>query len=218
MAIGENGTPEKPARKKPKHQEDKRAFLPPLNLENLKWDSEHRAGSLEKAFCRATDRAGRALDTYSNSINKYKWRAKLVRRFQLILITSAGILLLVSTGWVNESGKPYVSTAFSAILFAVAAGLVAWDHFFGYSSSWMRYTKSHRRLSMIVNTFQIEWQSEISEFDHTPTHEQVKYALDKVLKKFQNKVDTMLLQETMEWIAEFTRQLSKLDEGPEKKA
>lgn len=43
MAIGENGTPEKPARKKPKHQEDKRAFLPPLNLENLKWDSEHRA-------------------------------------------------------------------------------------------------------------------------------------------------------------------------------
>lgn len=130
-----------------------------------------------------------------------KKRASLTLRAAAIVLASLGglqpLLALAHTG-VNWAAWGY-------LLFGAAAACIAFDQFFGLSSTWMRCMVAAQRLQARLEEFQYAWSAA---YATGPAPLADRLAL---LRAFSQDVRDIVLADTTEWEREFQSRLNGLE-------
>jgi hypothetical protein len=120
-----------------------------------------------------------------------------------------GVLPLVS------SSVHGVNPNLGYILLAVAAGCVAFDHFFGLSSGWMRDMAAVQSLQGRLARFQLDWarwqaaQAGVLGGEAASSAEAVCAALD-LIDGLMTSMTQVTDAETTQWITDFTSSVAAL--------
>ncbi|MFZ2170786.1 MAG: DUF4231 domain-containing protein [Methylococcaceae bacterium] len=194
---------------KPKHSNKSTSDLQPAMSSELYWDEEHRRQSLEVVYKRAEDHALSAIDWYLHAKRSKKNCAQFLRLGTIASSAIAGLLPLLSQ--IYQAQLSSLSPAWTTIALGVAGVLMAIDKFFGCSSAWMRFIAAEHRIRQALHGFQMDYDIEKSKWeDNQPNSEQAQAVLSSC-KTFIYQVDTIILQETNEWLVEFQNAIMQKD-------
>jgi hypothetical protein len=193
--------------------------LRPVPRSDLKWDTEHAEASLNSLFEQAEQHGVRAINWYLNAKRPKKLIAQGLRLGAIGAAAIAGILPMLSQILVTSSDQLLLfQPVWASIALGVAALLVAIDHFFGFSSGWMRFITTEHQIRQILHEFQLDYDIERATWQgKPPTPEQVQSVLQRC-KSFLIQVDEIIRQETEQWVTEFQSALKRIDEAAMAKA
>lgn len=136
---------------------------------------------------------------------KANWSRSL-RALSVILATAGGAIPVAAL----SAGRPVVGN-WGFVLLALAAGCLAYDRFFGYSSAWLRYMSAAISLRGQLSDFQLGWVKEMAALgSREPSAEEVMVLVDLV-RSFVHEVNETIRDETRSWLAEFSTNLSELE-------
>ncbi|GAB3894237.1 SLATT domain-containing protein [Kibdelosporangium lantanae] len=119
---------------------------------------------------------------------KARW-SKALRAASVMLATLGGVVPAAALA----TGRPELGN-WGFIILALAAGCLAYDRFFGYSSAWQRYMQTAMVLRARLVEFQLSWRRENDE---------------NLIHSFATTVNDIISAETDSWVAEFTKHLSE---------
>ncbi|MEU5782127.1 SLATT domain-containing protein [Micromonospora lupini] len=143
-------------------------------------------------------------------------RDKAVRRRVSRVLRGCAILLGIAGGVV-----PLVSAASAGsgaswgyVLLATAGGCLAFDHFFGLSSAWMRDIATAQALQRALTEFRLDWATaELSTATATEDRE-----FDLVVRRRETLIRALVMRtaelveaETDEWLSEFRSNIGDLN-------
>ena len=172
--------------------------------------SNDQAQALEQMSAWAESRTVETIDWYLRDKRTKRWSSRLLRGASIALAVTGGVLPLVSssTGSVNPN--------LGYIFLAVAAGCVAFDHFFGLSSGWMRDIAALQALQSRLARYHLDlarWQStEASALlgsDQEAADEATALGLD-LISDLLADLAQVTESETTQWIAEFSNSMAAL--------
>jgi hypothetical protein len=98
------------------------------------------------------------------------------------------------------------------VALGLAAAILGFDKFFGFSSAWMRYMLTQIRLQKKFAEFQLEWLKRRSFVGKDLSKEQAQ-ELFSFLQAFQVDLLAEVEQEIQSWVAEFQSNLLQLDKA-----
>jgi hypothetical protein len=156
---------------------------------------DHPATTLELLRAWAERNATEARDWYLRDKSFKRAGSRLLRALAILLGVAGGLAPLLAAA-VDGSGS------WGYILLAAAAGCVAFDHFFGLSSGWMRDMTTARALERRLAAFRFAWAAANVEAAFGADHATVKLGLELV-EKLATEVADLVDAETTEWITEF---------------
>ena len=189
--------------------------LQPATSIELHWDEEHRRHSLDAVYKRAEDHALNAIDWYLHAKRSKKNCAQFLRIGMIGSSAIAGLLPLLSQ--IYQSQLSSLSPAWTTIALGVAGVLMAIDKYFGCTNAWMRFIAAEHRIRQALHEFQMDYDLEQSKWaDNIPTSEQAQTMLS-CCKVFISQVDTLILQETNEWLVEFQNAIKQKNEPAQAK-
>ena len=195
---------------KPKRPNKPGNDLQPAMSSELFWDEEHRRQSLEVVYKRAEDHALSTIDWYLHAKRRKKNCAQFIRLGTIASSAVAGLLPLLSQ--IYQAQLSSLSPAWTTIALGVAGVLMAFDKFFGCSNAWMRFIATEHRIRQALHEFQMDYDIEQSKWENNlPNSEQAQVVLG-CCKTFISQVDTIILQETNEWLVEFQNAIKQKDE------
>jgi hypothetical protein len=181
----------------------------------LFWDDENRRQSLEVVYKRAENHALSAIDWYLHAKGSKKNCAQFLRLGTIASSAIAGLLPLLSQIYQNQLSS--LSPAWTTIALGVAGVLMAIDKFFGCSNAWMRFIATEHRIRQALHEFQMDYDMEQSKWEgNLPNSEQAQVVLGRC-KTFISQVDTIILQETNEWLVEFQNAITQKEEPAQAK-
>lgn len=184
----------------------------PDNLGELDWSESGRRESVALLKTYVTHRATGALAYYQYAKKPKKKWAIWLRMASLIFAGLAGIIPIISQLFVNAQGGPLVQPAWASIALALAAGALAIDRFFGYSTAWMRFMNSELKVRRSLDAFELEWESARSAWaGREPSNEQVQEMIGRA-SRFLVEVSEIVREETEQWMSEFREAMRQLDE------
>jgi len=135
---------------------EKHKNITPKDLGLLSWDSEEEKQSSIQIFYQSVQsHYTEVIRWYTHRKDEKQQRAKLLRAISIILTTIAATGLVVTAMCAGKSWAPNIGIVSSAIL-VISAGVVAFDRFFGYSSSWIRFILTSLILQKKLNGFQAQ--------------------------------------------------------------
>lgn len=141
----------------------------------------------------------------SEKKSKASWSRSL-RVLAVIFATAGGVLPLISVG-TNQTRYAF----WGYPLLAAAAGCVAIDRAFGFSSSWMRYLTAATALQKLLLRHQLRWAEMRMDYGNADiSAAQFKDALDE-LRDFADSVADVVVGETQNWVNEFRGHFSQLE-------
>jgi len=188
-----------------------RGDLPPvprLDISAEQW-LDH-AQALDRFRAWAEDRATEAIRWYLRDKQAKRWASRLLRAAAVVTGVSGGVLPLIS-GSVHG-----INPNLGYIVLAVAAGCVAFDHFFGLSSGWMRDIAALQALQGRLGRFQLDWARwQAAQTGATGSSawaapgEAVVAALD-LIDELVTGVAQVTEAETSQWITDFTSSVATL--------
>jgi len=191
----------------PENQEKDLYFQP---LPELSWAPEDQVDSFEKIAQYVSGEAQSAIKWYLEKKQSKKAWAQLLRFLAIIATTAAGFLPLFAEIYAVD-GRPLVSPAWASVALVIAAALIGLDHFFGFSSAWMRFLTTEMKIRQILHEFLMDWEIQRSILKgQNPTDQQVREILSR-FKSFLYQVDTLLNDETNLWVEEFSVALREVD-------
>lgn len=97
------------------------------------------------------------------------------------------------------------------LLIATAAGCVAMDRFFGYSSGWIRYITTAIALEKSLEEFRLEWERHIARLRGAAPGEMQLDQLIQTCETFSLAIHRQVEQETKAWVTEFESNLAQLE-------
>lgn len=190
--------------------------LIPKPIQQINWDEEHLDESLVSVFQHVVQDAKGAIDWYMKARKPKKYGGLIIRGSAVILVAAAGLLPLVAALLKPEGTVPppaWQNPLVASLFLGVAAALVAFDRFFGFSSAWMRFMTAELNLRNALEEFEIDWYAlQAARRGQQPTPEQVVQHLDRC-KVFVGKINEIVNNETKVWVEEFTSSLSQVDEA-----
>lgn len=165
-----------------------------------------------------TEKALKALYEYAESEaiqkiewyhQKKQWKATMSRALRLMVIGLFSLGCLV----------PIVKAAFPAVasiqperfdfgqagylLIALAAGFLALDRFFGYSTGWVRYVTTAMEIEKSLEAYRMEWTRVTAKNASQPYRTDVIDRLIRLSKDFVLSTLANVEQETKVWASEF---------------
>ena len=183
------------------------ATWPDISAEEWAADA---AGALAKLREAAEQRALEAIGWYASDKRNKRWSSRLLRAAAVVAGVAGGVFPLISR---TVDG---VNPNLGYIFLAAAAGLVAFDHFFGTSSGWMRDTAAMQALQGRLARFQLDWTRWQAEqagtvpvvAPRTPA-EGTAAALD-LIAGLVTSVSELTEAETAQWITDFSTSVAAL--------
>lgn len=188
-----------------------------LKIQELKWSTEQEIQmSISALYQYAEASANVAINWYGR---KKKSKAKMswiLRAVAIFLTTLGGLTPIISALGGSTvklmDGQVNVYVGQLGYLFlGLAAGCIAFDRFFGFSSGWMRYISTKMILEKELSEFRFDWAMMIAKLGkQSPTAEQVQLIIQR-LKEFLVLVNSNVENETTTWIAEFKSSLADIE-------
>ena len=151
-----------------------------------------------------------------NSIAWYQKRRRVKRvvgvglRAGAIFLTAFAGLLPILDNVFTIAIKPEWLT----IALAIAALLLTYDHFGGFTSGWIRYMIAQQHIERLQHQFIMDWEiwrAKINPSENMSAAEPLRLARD-----FLVAVDTVINDETQEWATEFRSALREIEKAAKK--
>ena len=138
-----------------------------------------------------------------------KWPKRLSQGSRLLAIVATaigGLIPLLTAGIIDASRGSW-----GYVALAVAGTLVTIDKFFGYSSTWMRFTVSATELETALATFRLDWAKLLAGHcgKRIPCAEAGVF-IDRA-RALVERVRKEIEEETAEWVAEYRSSLAALE-------
>lgn len=141
-------------------------------------------------------------------------RDKAVRRMISRLLRGCAILLGVAGGVVPlvSAASAVSGASWGYVLLAMAGGCLAFDHFFGLSSAWMRDIATAQALQRALTEFRLDWAT--TELGTVTAAREA----DAVIRRREELIRVLVLRrvelveaETGEWLSEFRSNIGDLN-------
>jgi SMODS and SLOG-associating 2TM effector domain 2 len=193
--------------------EESKDLTIPATSAAFAWDTADVEGSLSRLKVFASSRAAEAVSYYRRIKQPKKWWAIRLRVLSLVFAGISGILPLISQIWADSQGRPVIAPAWASVFLALAAGAIAIDRYFGFSSAWMRFMTSELKISRALDQFELDWEATRAGID-TGTGGAVDTAtvlMDRA-RHFVAEVADIVGGETAQWMSEFRETIRQLDE------
>jgi hypothetical protein len=193
-----------------------------LNIQSEQWNSVNwqkgkmLVGLGQLRTC-AEDQAIKALNWYYAKKRSKNILSRWLRFWAIFFTILGGLIpILAATGLgayipallqVDE----LQFNQFGYVFIGFAAGCVAFDRFFGFSTNWMRYIGAAMRIETARVRFLFEWEQLVAPLKgEDPSDDKVRDILEAI-QKFSLTIREAIEQETGAWITEFQTNLSQLD-------
>lgn len=184
----------------------------PRQLDELDWTQAQRAESLAKLKAYVTRHGANAVEYYQFAKKPKKRWAIWLRMGALLFAGAAGLIPILSQLFVDDQGGMYIQPGWASVALALAAGALAIDRFFGFSSGWMRFMATELKVRRVLDDFEMEWEAaRVAWSDQPPTAEQVQDMIGRATR-FLGAVSDIVRDETDQWMSEFREALRQLDE------
>lgn len=172
------------------------------------WDDQ--ALAIDQMATWAQARAVETINWYISDKHAKRWGSRLLRAASIAFAVTGGVLPLVS------SSAEGIDPNLGYIFLALAAGCVAFDHFFGLSSGWMRDMAALQSVEGRLGRFHLEW-ARWKASQATALHGQdpeaaaaaASAALD-LIGDLVADITRITESETAQWIAEFSNSVAAL--------
>lgn len=182
------------------------------NLGEMAWSPDGAAASLQATAKYATDYADASGAWYLRHKRSKRIGARCLRVLVILLFAAAGVLPMVQQVFTTSDGKAPFPPAWASIVLAAGVLLIGLDHFFGFSSGWIRYVLAEAQIRRRRQEFDLDWQSLLAGWaGKAPSVEQVQHALAQV-RAFVDDVNGVIGDETSHWVAEFQESLKQVEE------
>jgi len=175
------------------------------------WDATDVEVSLTRLKSFATSRAAEAVSYYRRIKRPKKWWAIRLRVLSLVFAGISGILPLLSQIYADPQGRPVIAPAWASVSLALAAGAVAIDRYFGFSSAWMRFMASELKISRALDRFELDWEATRAGMRVDGGGDTAQVLMDRA-RRFVGDVADIVGAETAQWMSEFRETLRQLDE------
>lgn len=182
------------------------AARPEISLQQ--WSDRMEALELLRAW--AETRALDAISWYLRDKQAKRWASRLLRALAVALAVAGGVLPLLS-GSVHG-----LNPNLGYVLLAVAAGSLAFDHFFGLSTGWMRDIAALQALQNGLARFHLDWakwqvtHGALVEGRMPDTSSDPTSAALELIEGFVTGVSQVTDAETAQWIADFSVSVAAL--------
>ena len=183
-------------------------------LKNIVIDPAEPIKTLEQLYDQSLRFDRYYSDWYGRNASLAKQRSRRWRRIAIVLISFGGlapILAGLGTWWFFERS---VWLNFGYIAVALAASVVFYDRFWGYSTGWMRFTTTQQALERAMSKFEIAWNclairavSKASEHKFNAADFE---PFCELLCTLTMEVHGLVEQETQQWVREFNSSLQEL--------
>jgi hypothetical protein len=170
----------------------------------VSWKPEDVESSLVAMFEWVEGEAVRSVAWY---LREKRYKARWSRRLRVlaVIFATAGTvapLVAATTGWFGSE--------WGYVLLALAAGSVALDRYFGFSSAWMRYLLAAQTIQRRLHRLRFEWLSSCaSAAVDSPSCADVTTRLTMLAEAGVDFGD-QVRRETAAWVTEFQTNLSEL--------
>jgi hypothetical protein len=173
-----------------------------------KWSDQ--TGAVEQMSSWAETRTVETINWYLRDKRVKRWASRFLRAASIAFAVTGGVLPLISssTGSINPN--------LGYIFLAVAAGCVAFDHFFGLSSGWMRDITAIQVLQNRLTRYHLEWArwqsthaGALSGTGSEAADEATAIGLD-LIGDLVVDLAQLTESETAQWVAEFSNSMAAL--------
>jgi SMODS and SLOG-associating 2TM effector domain 2 len=188
-----------------------RGDLPPIARPAIspeQWRDHGQALGLLRTW--AEDRATETINWYLRDKKTKRWASRLLRAAAVITAAAGGVLPLIS-GSVHG-----VNSNLGYIFLAVAAACVAFDHFFGLSSGWMRDIAALQALQGQLTRFQLDWarweaaQAGVLGVEAAVSPSEAMNVALELIDALAVAVAQVTEAETAQWITDFSSSVASL--------
>ena len=186
----------------------------PNQLPVLAWDGPEIANSLTLLRRYVESEAQRQIDWYFRKMTA-KSRASSALRFAAIVLFLAGGLAPLAKAALTPESLHRLSFDIAQagyLLLALAAGCLALDRFFGFSTAWMRYVTAALALEKSLEEFRLEWTRSLAKLRGAPPNDAQLDQLILTCETFSLAIRSQVEQETNAWVAEFQSNLAQLEQ------
>ncbi|PZG16125.1 hypothetical protein C1I95_18325 [Micromonospora craterilacus] len=147
-------------------------------------------------------------------------RDKAVRRSISRLLRGCAILLGVAGGVVPllSAASAGIGASWGYVLLAMAGGCLAFDHFFGLSSAWMRDIATAQALQRALTEFRLDWATIDLRTEANGEYGQVGAATlqrEELIRVLVTRTAELVEAETGEWLSEFRTNIGDLNRRSE---
>jgi hypothetical protein len=193
--------------------------------EGINWKENTTLDGLSQLRDRAELQALEAIEWYYEKKKSKNFWSRWLRFWAISLTLVGGLVPLLSAAGIVQAVLRYYNVKdpgtvqlvelrfnqFGYILIGLAAGCVAFDRFFGFSTNWMRYIGAAMRMETARIKFAFDWEYLVSPWKgNEPSAEEARKLLE-VIQKFSLTIREVIEQETGAWILEFQTNLAQLD-------
>lgn len=172
----------------------------------LTWSRTEIRHSLDELYAWGERLAVEAIAWYLVEKRRTSRWARGLRVASLILAGAGAVVPVVALG----TGRP-LSGNWGFLLLALAAGCVAYDRFFGYSSSWQRYVAAATSLRTQLVEYQAGWAREMVAMAAREPDRTDAVRLIDFVRTFAANVNDTVRTETEAWLVEFHTRLTELE-------
>jgi hypothetical protein len=173
-----------------------------------RWNDQVRA--LGQLAAWAESRTVETINWYLRDKKVKRLASRALRAASIVFAVAGVVMPLVS------SSTHGISPNLGYVLLAVAAGCIAFDHFFGLSSGWMRDVVAAQSLQGKLARFHVVWARweanygpALSSASAEAAAEARELALDHI-DDLVGEVSRVTESETMQWVAEFSSAVTAL--------
>jgi hypothetical protein len=177
------------------------AAFPPLT-----WSRNEIRRSLDELYAWSERLATDAINWYLTEKRRKARRSRGLRALALLLATAGGAVPVVALA----TGRPAAGN-WGFLLLALAAGCWAFDRFFGYSSSWLRYMATATSLRTQLVEYQTAWAKEMVAMAAREPDRTDAVRLIDFVRTFAWNVNDTIRVETEAWLVEFHTRLTELE-------
>jgi SMODS and SLOG-associating 2TM effector domain 2 len=175
-------------------------------LPDIRWDGDDVRPYLTELYDWADRFANETISWYlDEKAGKSRWSRGL-RALAAIFATLGGIVPLAAL----TLGRPALGNG-GFVLLGLAAGCVAYDRYFGYSSAWLRYVSAAMNLRAQLTDFQLSWTREMALLGSRPLPVDEASRLIDMVRAFATGVNGVVRDETESWLVEFHTRLAELE-------
>ncbi|MEM9291419.1 MAG: SLATT domain-containing protein [Acidobacteriota bacterium] len=213
-----------------------------LRLQHYDWSTPQGAReAVQSIHDLALEHALGTIRWYYRKRKRFRSRAQGLRFTATILAILGGLMPLLQLNFgavLTKAGyDPTTLSHLGYLFFGLAAALLAFNNYLGYSSAWIRHVLAALKIKRLVEDFQFSWMQQIAGLNTaakqasdpqpeaqqaTPAPEQAQPASDpawrqeveqllQLVHHFSDQLNELALQETETWAAEFSRDLSSLE-------
>src|SRR4051812_11457226 len=178
---------------------------PPIDLSQLSWKDVDVAASLATLNRYVEDQAQDQIRWYWDKKRSQAAMSMRLRFVAIILVAFGGLVpILKATLPVTLTARfPFDFGQSGYLLIGLAAGCMALDRYFGYSTAWIRYVTTAMAIEKSLEEFRLDWTRQMAILrGASPTPEQLT-TLIQTCGGFSLAIRSQVEQETKAWVVEF---------------